>query len=251
MTFRWLGVFLMMVVWLSACAGSDYKAQSYSAAPAQSEPRLYGGVVASEAQVLAAKPGSTVSFSGTKRKVQANAPVRRKYIRRANLRLEVDDEDDFQPTLNKAKKIAKAVDGLVQQEGTRSLTLLVPTEQLNPVLKKIEALGEVKYRNISIVDVTAKYVDLQIRIKNLRKMRKRLTDLVAQSTDVSEILKIERELNRVTTELERLEGRMRLLRKDTTYATIYLSLEEEITPGPLGWVFYGLAVGVKWLFVWD
>lgn len=180
-----------------------------------------------------------------------NGPVQRKFVRTANLTLEVDDEDDFKPTLIKARKIAEGLDGYVQQESTTSITVLVPTEQLDTAMAQLEKLGEVTSRNVRIVDVTSQYVDMQIRINNLRKMRERLTELVAQSTDVSEILKIETELGRITAELERMEGQMRLMERNTTYATIYLSLEEEVTPGPIGWIFYGVAMGVKWLFVWD
>lgn len=180
-----------------------------------------------------------------------NGPVKRKFVRSASLTVEVDDEDDFKPTLQRAIKAAEAIGGYVQQESTTSVTLMVPTERLEEVVLKLEKLGEVIQRDVRVVDVTSQYVDMQIRINNLRKMRERLTELVAQSTDVSEILKIETELGRITSELERMEGQMRLLERNTTYATIYLSLQEEVTPGPVGWVFYGAYKAVKWLFVWD
>ena len=44
---------------------------------------------------------------------------------------------------------------------------------------------------------------------------------------------------------------MRVLENQTTFAAIHLAVDENVTPGPLGWVFYGLFLGVKWLFVWD
>jgi hypothetical protein len=34
-------------------------------------------------------------------------------------------------------------------------------------------------------------------------------------------------------------------------ATVRVDFERPVRPGPVGWVFYGLARGVKWLFVWD
>ena len=41
------------------------------------------------------------------------------------------------------------------------------------------------------------------------------------------------------------------MKNQLTFATIAISLEESVTPGPVGWVFYGVYTGVKWLFVWD
>ena len=128
---------------------------------------------------------------------------------------------------------------------------MVPTESLDQALAKIEVMGEVTHRDVSVVDATSRYVDLMIRIDNLRRMRERLTKLVNEATTVKDVLEVERELGRVTTELERMEGQMRLLSQQTTYATIRVTLEEEITPGPLGWVFYGGYHAIKWLFVWD
>lgn len=254
---------LILVLMCSAwgCGASpSYARSDYSPAPSyESESVIMAQNVRPSGVVLAMEDDSARgSLEARPRKAQDNStvpgpngPVQRKFVRTANLTLEVDDEDDFKPTLIKARKIAEGLDGYVQQESTTSITVLVPTEQLDTAMAQLEKLGEVTSRNVRIVDVTSQYVDMQIRINNLRKMRERLTELVAQSTDVSEILKIETELGRITAELERMEGQMRLMERNTTYATIYLSLEEEVTPGPIGWIFYGVAMGVKWLFVWD
>jgi len=186
-----------------------------------------------------------------KQRGDVQPPKERKFVRNASLTLEVKDDDDFEPTLEEAGKIAKSLDGYVQAETSTSMTMLVPTERLDDAMERLEKLGKVEYRDVRVVDVTAKFFDLQIRIDNLKRLRERLTDLIGETNDVKQILEIERELSRVTTELERLEGQMRLLGQQTTYATIRISLTERVRPGPLGWVFYGIGLGIKWLFVWD
>lgn len=65
------------------------------------------------------------------------------------------------------------------------------------------------------------------------------------------MLAVERELARATTEVERLEGQLRLLQNQVAFSTVRLTVDEDVDPGPLGWVFVGLYEGVKWLFVWD
>ncbi len=175
----------------------------------------------------------------------------RKLERDAWMNLEVDDEDDIAPTLARARKLAQAANGYVQNETSDSLTMMVPTEGTDHILDQLAKLGEVTKRQVHVVDVTSNYVDLKIRIDNLKKTRLRLQQLVAQSAKVQDVLAVEKELARVTTELERLEGQMRTMNRQTTYGRISLNVDEEVTPGPLGWVFYGGYKAVKWLFVWD
>jgi hypothetical protein len=175
----------------------------------------------------------------------------RKLKRNAWLTVEVDDEDDIPEALDKAKKTAQAVDGYVQSETSNSVVLMVPTERTDSILGELAKLGEVTNRDVRVSDVTSQYVDLQIRIENLEKTRQRLQQLLMQSVDVEDVLAVEKELSRVTIQLERLKGQMRTMNRDTTYASVSLTVEEEVTPGPVGWVFYGGYKAVKWLFVWD
>lgn len=83
--------------------------------------------------------------------------------------------------------------------------------------------------------------DIPVTIDKARELARKVQD----------VLEVEKELSRVTLELERLKGQMRTMKRETTYASFRLSVEEEVTPGPLGWVFYGSYKAVKWLFVWD
>ncbi len=207
-----------------------------------------GGSVLSSGGASASAPPAPPASAAPPAK---RSPDERKFVRTASLTLEVSDEEDFQPTLERARAIATRLEGYIQSESTYAMTMLVPTERLSETLAALEKLGEVSHKAIQIVDVTSSYVDLQIRIENLVRLRQRLTELVAQTQDVSEILKIEMELGRVTSQLEQMEGQLRLLQRNTSYATIALRLEESVSPGPLGWVFYGTYRAIKWLFVWD
>lgn len=195
--------------------------------------------------------GGDVAITGSTGSGEPGYLDGRKLERNAWMTVEVDDEDDIRPALEHAKKLARAADGYIQNESSESLTMMVPTNRADGFLDQLSKLGEVTNRQVSVVDVTSNYVDLQIRIDNLDKTRHRLQQLLTQSTKVEDVLAVEKELARVTTELERLKGKMRTMNRDTTYATISLSVEEEVTPGPVGWVFYGGYKAVKWLFVWD
>ncbi len=177
--------------------------------------------------------------------------IDQKLVRTAYLTVEVPDDEDLEPAVKKAEQVAGSLQGYVANQTERSIVFKVPAARLDEALDAIAGLGEVTDRNISVVDVTAEYVDLEIRIENLEKVRARLQQLVEQSTAVSDILAVEKELARVTAELESLKGRMRLMENQTSYATVSIGCEERVMPGPVGWVFSGTYRAVKWLFVWD
>ncbi len=63
--------------------------------------------------------------------------------------------------------------------------------------------------------------------------------------------KVEKELERVTAEYESLKARLESLEGQVALATVHLEFRRPVRPGPVGWVFYGLGKGLKWLFVWD
>lgn len=188
--------------------------------------------------------------------VAANAPADpaaapRLMIKRANLTVEVDDEDDFEQTGEAIAAIAKELKGYVVSRQNQRVNLRVPAASLDAALDAIGKLGEVTQRNVSAVDVTAQVTDLKVRIDNLKTLRTRLKGLVDKADQVKDLIELEKELARVTSELERLEAQDRNLTRDVAMSQITVRIDESVSPGPVGWVFYGLYRGVKWLFVWD
>ena len=175
----------------------------------------------------------------------------RKLKRTAYLTIEVDDEERIPEVVDKARQKALDFDGYVASESTDSIEVMVPTERLDQVLAELDGTGEVVSKRVSVEDVTSQYVDLKVRIDNLEKTRQRLKQLMSRAQNVEETLKVEKELTRVTTELEQLKGQMRRMKRETTYARLHVHVEKDVRPGPIGWVFYGLYRGVKWLFIWD
>jgi len=41
------------------------------------------------------------------------------------------------------------------------------------------------------------------------------------------------------------------LRVERDAPELRVDFEKPVRPGPVGWVFYGLAKGIKWLFIWE
>jgi hypothetical protein len=240
---------------LGGCGASSPR--GYSAAPAApAGPAANDYVqVRAEAESISVDSAVTGGSAGPSRPGPASTDPRvdydRKFVKTAWIDLEVGDEDEFEPTVSRVQEVAEGLGGYAVEISNDSITTKVPTERLDEALVAITSLAEVTHRNVRVSDVTSRYVDLQIRIANLEKVRDRLQELVEQGEDVKAILEVEKELNRVTADLERQKGQMRMLSNQVTFATIHVNVEESVTPGPIGWIFYGGYHAVKWLFVWD
>ncbi|RYE76609.1 MAG: DUF4349 domain-containing protein, partial [Myxococcales bacterium] len=63
-------------------------------------------------------------------------------------------------------------------------------------------------------------------------VRDRLAQLLAKSTTVQDSLMIERELNRVAGEIDRLEGRLKYLRDRAAFSTLTVSFANRRTDSP-------------------
>jgi hypothetical protein len=175
----------------------------------------------------------------------------RKLVRDGSLTIEYEDEREQRELISTSREIAARFGGYLSSETSTHLIMRVPAPLIDDVVGELEKIGDVTSRSISVREVTAEHTDLTIRIDNLRNLRERLQALLREAKSVQEMLEVEKELARVSQELEQLEGQLRLLVNQVTLATIHIELEKAVRPGPVGWVFYGVYRGIKWLFVWD
>ncbi|MDF2693523.1 MAG: hypothetical protein K0S65_1906, partial [Labilithrix sp.] len=126
--------------------------------------------------------------------------------------------------LTAVEKIARDNGGYLGQKKDREITVRIPRGRFDTTLAAIDRIGDVLHRDIQAEDVTDEHVDLEIRIKNARAMQRRLSDLLGKAS-VKDALEIEKELHRVTEELERLEGRMKVLKDRIAFSTITVAFE--------------------------
>lgn len=130
---------------------------------------------------------------------------------------------EIDASMARAKELALACGGYVQEMRGDSITLRVPAETFEPTLAAIEALGQTVEREIRAQDVTEDYVDLEARLKAAQQMRDRLAALLEKAADVKAMLEVERELGRVNEEIEKLTGKLNVLKSKVAYSAISIS----------------------------
>lgn len=173
----------------------------------------------------------------------------RKIVYSASMNMEVSEPDS---TAEKIGHIARRYKGYVARTGTQGLVIRVPSDKFNDALDEVVALGGVENKSIKGEDVTEEYLDLEIRLDNAQKARARYLELLEKAENVSEALKVERELERLAKEIDLLKGKINRLSNLSRFATIsvdFIDVTEEPKPGPIGYIFVGLYKGIKWLFV--
>lgn len=207
-------------------AGMRFAAKAASPAPAMAARNM-----------VAMDSASSESLGGGE---MISAPEGRKMIFTAHYFMTVLDVKSAQDALQKQ---AESLGGYVQSITDDTMTLRIPLDKANGFLGDLGKFGTINSRSISGRDVTSEMVDMEIRLENLELMRRRLQALADQGgSKVEQLLEVERELGRVTTEIERYKGQLKLLTNQVDYVTVTLNMNAELPVGelvrriPVDWV---------------
>lgn len=244
--------FLLLLTTFSALlvACSSSKAAYRDSAPPSPTPAVQAAADGSIANTTAASGGESQDS-------RPQSPASPLLIYTSALTLEAK-ESEVKDLSGKIVDKAKGFGGYLSQRSSNSLVVRVPAKDFNTLNDFIKTLAKLKYENVTAQDVTMQYTDLKIRLDVQTKMLARYHELLKRAANVKEAVEVERELSRITERVEQLKGQIRYYDSQIGFSTInvtfqepYTAFNKETKPGPLGWVFYGLYVGVKWLFVWD
>jgi hypothetical protein len=110
-------------------------------------------------------------------------------------------------------------------------------------MRALREVGRLLEENSTTEDVTQEYTDLQARLDNAEATRARYLEILAtRAGTVRDVLEVEREIERVTENVERLKGQMRYLDSRIGLSTITVHLEEPHAAVP---TVYNLGKAIK------
>lgn len=123
-------------------------------------------------------------------------------------------------------------------EGT--VVVRLPASKLPLFGDKLKAMGTVLDESGSANEVTDHYVDLNARLKNLRREETRLLEIFDSASRVSDMLAVENQLNRIRGEIESMTAQKKQIEKSVALATFTLNLQKKtgfIEPAKSDWGF--------------
>jgi hypothetical protein len=219
-----------MAVALSGCAEEvRMDAQSTQSMPASSEMTALGYV---QGKAIEHRVGGDPAPPAPAAD-QSDFWARQKLIRTARMSLEVEGIEE---AIGEVEALVEARGGLVSDSNrwrgdetreSATLTLRVPSAALDGLLAELREVGKVRDEGISTEDVTKAYFDLETRLSVKRQTEARLRELLATpGAELADLVAVERELDRVVTEIESLLGEKRFYDERIAMSTVQVLLEE-------------------------
>ena len=117
-------------------------------------------------------------------------------------------------------------------DGGGDFQLRIPAKDLQPALRDLAKLGDVRSRSQSGQDVTREFVSAQDRLQAARAERRSLLRRLESADTDAEAEAIRRRLDLNAGEVRGLRGQVRELRTRTDYATVSVTLRQDGDGGP-------------------
>ena len=232
----YLGVWMGMLLIAGCAMGGNKSSRADMAAPSAPSAPMAEAKGEMGADVAAAAGAAQTRVAGP-------AAPARMMIYTAMLGVEVAS---VEPSLAKVREMVAAVGGHMQDLAGPRITVRIPAAEFEGFIDRVgKQIGDVVQREIRGQDVTEEFMDVDLRLRNLIATRDRIEALLARASTVKDALEIQRELARLTQEIEQLKGRLQFLKDRVALATVTIELrvkrlDDASLPTdrrlPFGWV---------------
>ena len=238
---------ILLLLTVAACGGDDSGEESFTTSSMTSAGAFDMEMSMSESDMATApqQPAAAAAPESMEKAMAdggaAGSPggalllADRKIISTGNITVEVDDVES---SVMAVEAIVDGMGGYVEvlsrsggDEFSRaSLTIRVPQGQFASAYDRIRDLGEVLNEHQGSEDVSEQFIDLEARLNSALREEQSYLSLLGRTSNVSEVLAIERELARVRADIERYQGQLDFLSRRVDLSTIYVELVPEEGP---------------------
>lgn len=165
--------------------------------------------------------------------------VERKLIKNGSIAFEVSD---LEKTRNKILTLINTHKAYISNDNEynnnssvgNSLTIRVPANSFEKLIAAIgEGVERFDNKNISVEDVTAKFLDVDARLRTKKELENRYLSILQKATKVSEIIEIEQKLGEVRGEIESTEGQLNYLKNQVAFSTLEVNYYVSKSPNPM------------------
>ena len=101
------------------------------------------------------------------------------------------------------------------------LKVLIPAKNFDLLLDTVSSSAyKIDSKNISVTDVTTKFIDITTRLNNKKILEGRYFDLLRKGSKISDLLEIENKLSEIRSDIESTQGQLNYLNKQVTYSSL-------------------------------
>ncbi|HTR70760.1 MAG TPA: DUF4349 domain-containing protein, partial [Mycobacteriales bacterium] len=145
-------------------------------------------------------------------------------------------------TVAKLTTIASGAGGYVSRSHTGnvagaaygSATLRVPVNRFAETVAAAGRLGKQTSLTTSSQDVTGEYVDLRARLTALEKTRQTYLTILGHARTIGQTLAVQQHVNDIQQQIEERQGELKVLRNQSSDATLQVSVSEPGSPTTVG-----------------
>lgn len=149
----------------------------------------------------------------------------RKIVRRANVRVRVDNLETAEISINDLmEKYGAYASWTNADENSLRYTIRVPQAVFRDFLAGTAGMGKVISRSESAEDVTLRYYDLEGRLNTSKELLKTFQSYLGKAKNIDEILSVERRIAELQSEIDRTGRDLRGLENDVDYSTVELAI---------------------------
>ena len=226
------------VLLLGACSGSSdsggFDETEYMTTMATEETTYAAAGKATEEELGDTAGAQTIAVVAP---IGTDIPVGLKIIRDGRVEIRVDP-GTFGQVSSQLRSIAQDLGGYITAGETYLqeiddvaytvgwLTMKIPQDRFDDALDRVEGMGERLSLNVSSQDVTEEYVDLEGRLGYWKTQEEFYTRLMAEATEIEDLVTIQTRMQDVLLNIEQIEGRLRYLDSRTSFSTLTVGLTE-------------------------
>lgn len=169
-----------------------------------------------------------------------HTPIPRKIIRNANMDIIVSSPEqtatDLQQMVTELGGYVVHYERRQVENSSAAIDLRIPAEKLDVARERVrKAASKVSNENVSTDDVTARYVDVQAHLRNMRAEEQQYLDILKTAKSVEDVLAVREKISDVRDRIERTQGEFNVLEHDIAMSSLHVQINSESSAAEAKW----------------
>lgn len=233
---KYVAVVMLLIVLVAGAlwAGTldEPAAQMYETGAVNAKRMAADTVAAESAMDYGVNAVSTMSSRSASGGAQPTPQTQRKLVRTVDMTIRTQRFDEAAAHVQALLAQSGGYVEYSYQQGEQSsrrltLSMRVPSDQLDAFLTGMEGAGRVTDRSESTTDMTTQYQDNEARLQTLYAKRDRLNELLVKAENVADLIEVEAAIADTQYEIDRYETSQRSIDNQVDMSAVSVTLMEE------------------------